>query len=77
MRLLLPQSRQSSHRKILYVVDYATCAFHRNMLERVTPCYDRERSATGTLRSAKRTSDKNLPELRRSSAYSRRGLLLL
>jgi len=41
------------------------------------PCYHRCRSATGTLRSAKRTSDTNLPEVRRPSAYAHSKLLLL
>jgi hypothetical protein len=41
------------------------------------PCYHRCRSATGTLRSAKRTSDTNLPEVRRPSAYAHRKLFLL
>ena len=41
------------------------------------PCYHRCRSATGTLRSAKRTSDTNLPEVRRPSAYAHRKLFFL
>ncbi len=41
------------------------------------PCYHRCRSATGALRSAKRTSDTNLPEVRRPSAYAHRKLLFL